>query len=507
MRLGRLPRILTAMTLASTITLGLLIPTLAQTPETTPEASPAASPFPDTPIGRHAAWAWRALQTGDALLAASEIEAHCDPSLLAQVPAQQLAAALVQVQQQYGPFTLEPDSLVLSKDTPATNARFTIAGPDGFRMDVMLTMDPDSKLLTGFLIQPAQHPAASPAASPAVTLPGNIADTEVSFTSGKDTLYGSLMAPEGMSAGSSRPAALIISGSGPTDRNGDSGNLPLGTNRNLAVTLAEAGIPSLRYDKLGSGKTGLGTHTDGAGIDFTLFMEEAKDAAAFLAKQSGVDPTRLVIVGHSEGALFALVLAQEMVKAGTPPAGLILVAPLSIQYLDLLQEQLEANIAAAVAAGQLTQDQADALETELKGIVESLRTTGTLPEKIATPELAQLFTPANASFLAQADKVDPAAVAASLPKALPVLVLRGEKDSQVTQAQVEHLMGGFADAGNTSATFISLPDANHALRIVEGTPNPSADYANPNLPFSPQAVTAIDAFLAAFGLVPPNQGG
>jgi len=94
-------------------------------------------------------------------------------------------------------------------------------------------------------------------------------------------------------------------------------------------------------------------------------------------------------------------------------------------------------------------------------------------------------------------------VAASLPKGLPVLVLLGEKDSQVLPEQVEHLMGGFAEAGNTDAIFLLLPNANHALRIVEGTPDPSVDYANPDLPFSPVAITAIGAFLAAFDLLPP----
>ncbi|MGB3329253.1 MAG: alpha/beta fold hydrolase, partial [Thermomicrobiales bacterium] len=338
----------------------------------------------------------------------------------------------------------------------------------------------------------------------ATPLANGVTDTELSFTSGADTLFGSFMAPANLSTESPRSAALIISGSGPTDRNGDSPGLPLQTNYHLAVTLADAGIPSLRYDKLGSGKTGAGSHTDTNGIDVTLFLQEAQDAAASLAAQPGVDPGRLIIVGHSEGALFALLLAQEMEKAGTPPAALILVAPLSIRYLDLLQEQLAANISTALAAGQVTQAQANALETEIRGIITSLRTTGKLPATIASPQLAQIFTPASAAFLAQADAVDPAKVAASLPSDLPVLVLRGDKDSQVTQPQVEHLMAGFTKAGNTSAMFVSLPDANHPLRIVTGTPNPAVDYTNPDLPFSPQAVTAIDAFLAAFGLVPPR---
>ena len=74
------------------------------------------------------------------------------------------------------------------------------------------------------------------------------------------------------------------------------------------------------------------------------------------SQQPGVDPSKLILVGHSEGALFALALADELTKAGTPPAGLILVAPLSIRYLDLLDEQLSGQIKTAVDGGQLTED-------------------------------------------------------------------------------------------------------------------------------------------------------
>ena len=56
----------------------------------------------------------------------------------------------------------------------------------------------------------------------------------------------------------------------------------MNTNFNLANTLASNGIASLRYDKLGSGKTGIGTHADRKGIDYNLFLKEAQDAVAFL---------------------------------------------------------------------------------------------------------------------------------------------------------------------------------------------------------------------------------
>jgi pimeloyl-ACP methyl ester carboxylesterase len=295
---------------------------------------------------------------------------------------------------------------------------------------------------------------------------------------------------------------LIISGSGSTDRNGNSPGLSMNTNLNLAIALAQDGIPSLRYDKLGSGQTGLGTHADASGIDYELFAQEARDAAAFLAEQPGVDPSKLILVGHSEGALFALVLAQELTDAGTPPAALILASPLSVRYLDILHEQLTGKFKAAVAAQTMTDDQAAKLTTELEGIIEGLRTTGNLPSTAISPELATIFSPANAAFLAQIDKIDPGEVAAGLPNDLPVLVLLGNKDAQVTGDQVRHLMDGLRRAGNDQAHFAAIPLADHTLRVIEGTADPSVDYANPDLEFSPLVVTEIRNFLAENGLAP-----
>ncbi len=467
-------------------------------PMASPAASPAALPFPAGPLGEQAAWTWSTLNTDGKPVPEQEIEAHLSPEVLAQAPASQIAAGLVQLQQMYGPFTIEADSMVVSESEPPTTLSYVIVGKDGTQLQVGTSLDPASGLLNGFLISPAA-PVALPVASP---LPAGITDTDVSFTSGADTLYGSFMAPAGYVADQQHPAALIISGSGPTDRDGNSGNLPLETNRNLAVTLAEAGIPSLRYDKVGSGETGLASHMDGTGIDYELYLQEVRDAAIALASQPGVDPSQLIIVGHSEGGLFALALAQEMVQAGTPPAGLILAAPLSVRYLDILHEQLTDQGKAAVDSGQMTQEAFDTLTAELDAIIDSLRTTGTLPDITISPELSTIFNPANTAFLAQADKVDPGEVAAGLPADLPVLVLLGAKDAQVTGDQVRHLLDGFKTAGNTNVTFAALPKADHTLRIVEGEANPAVDYANRDLPFSPQAVSAIDNFLAKHGLTP-----
>ena len=334
-------------------------------------------------------------------------------------------------------------------------------------------------------------PVASPNLAPA--------HREVTFASDGMTIHGSLMVPAVTDQG---PGALIISGSGPTDRNGNSGSLTtMNTNLNLAATLASQGITSLRYDKLGSGATGLAGIADPAAITASIFLQEASDAADFLASQPEVDPTQIILVGHSEGALFALKLAEQMTAMGTPPAALMLVAPLSIRYLDLLNEQLTSQFDQAVAGQLMTLDDAEALSTELAAIIESLRSTGELPETVTSPVLQAIFNPVNVAFLVEADSWEPSAIAAALPTTLPVLVLLGEKDAQVQVHQVEQLMAGFAEAGNEAASLVLLPEANHLLRDVPGEPNPALDYVDPSLPFSPAAVQAITEFLAIHHLI------
>jgi alpha-beta hydrolase superfamily lysophospholipase len=462
----------------------------------------AQTPIPDVslpegPLGEQIAWVMQIINGNPATLTGADITAHVDKSVLAQVPAKTLIAAITQVSTQYGPFTIEPNSMVTTRDMPPTTARFVIVGKNDMRLRASIAVNRESGLITSlnFTPAPAATPAASPVATPVLT---NATDTDVSFQSGPDTIYGSFMQPK---SGATGAAALIISGSGPTDRNGNQSTLTVAnTNLNIATTLADAGVSSLRYDKLGSGQTGLGTHLDGKGITYQLFLTEAQDAGKELLGEPGVDASKLILIGHSEGALFALVLAQDLVTKGTPPAALILVSPLSIRYLDIITEQVTAQYVTSVASGLTTQAQSDAALKELAAIVTQLRTKGTVPAKIETDALQQLFTPGSAAFLAEIDKIDPATVAASLPASLPVLVLHGTKDQQISNADVAHLMAGFTKAGNTSASLVTVPNANHLMKVVEGTPNAAVDYANPNLPFSPDAVKAIDSFLKANGL-------
>jgi fermentation-respiration switch protein FrsA (DUF1100 family) len=144
---------------------------------------------------------------------------------------------------------------------------------------------------------------------------------------------------------------------------------------------------------------------------------------------------------------------------------------------------------------QVTAEQADAALAEVERVVASLRSTGTLPERIWPPTVAQVFRPDTARFLAQADAYDPRALASGLPAELPVLVLRGAKDQQVSAADAQAILDGLRAAGNTRSLGHELTDVNHVFKEVAGPPDPAADYTNPALPFSREATARLADFL------------
>jgi fermentation-respiration switch protein FrsA (DUF1100 family) len=350
------------------------------------------------------------------------------------------------------------------------------------------------RLLVALVILPALL-AASACAGSRSDAEMEPAEHEVSFAAGDHTVPGTLLLPR-RRADQKVPAALIIGGSGPTDRNGNSRLLPgeVNTNRNFAAALAEQGVASLRYDKLGSGAAGVPERVDRADVGFELFVDEAAAAHAYLKARPEVDAGRVLLLGHSEGALIALVLADRW-KTADQPRALILAAPPGMRYLDLLSLQFGEQYARAREMRQVTAEQADAALAEVERVVASLRSTGTLPERIWPPTVAQVFRPDTARFLAQADAYDPRALASGLPAELPVLVLRGAKDQQVSAADAQAILDGLRAAGNTRSLGHELTDVNHVFKEVAGPPDPAADYTNPALPFSREATARLADFL------------
>lgn len=341
-------------------------------------------------------------------------------------------------------------------------------------------------------------PASAPATASSAT-PGTAwVDQPVSFQVGGLTVFATYRHPAAESS-SKRPAVLLIAGSGPTDRNGNSALLTgtIGILQAVADWLSADGVASLRYDKLGSGQTGLGRYASRpATIGITPFEQEAAAALRFLARQPGVDPARLGVIGHSEGALFALLLADGADPRGSgsgplPPIhALGLLEPLSERYLDVIADQVDAQAAAAQHAGQLTAQQASSLTRGFAVGVAQFRATGTVPPGLPA-ELTSILNPANALFLSQADRYDPAQLAARLAPGLPVLVSCSTADLQVTCGEVRHLLTGLT-AARADTDFVTLTGVDHVLK--QDPTGSAAGYTKP-LPFSPQLQQALRTFV------------
>ncbi|ASU83100.1 alpha/beta hydrolase [Nocardiopsis gilva YIM 90087] len=311
------------------------------------------------------------------------------------------------------------------------------------------------------------------------------AERDVRFDSGPDTLHGTFALPR-VVGDAPIPAALIISGSGPTDRDGNSELRPgADTNLNLARVLAEAGVASLRYDKLGSGTTGLGSHDAEEPVPYEVFEDEMADAYAELIAQPEVDPGRVLVVGHSEGALFAL--RSPEVVAEHPPVGLVLAAPVGDRYLDTLDRQITEQVRTAETAQQIGATDATDVLSKLRTGIARIRADKPLPQEVPAP-LSHILTTANAPFLRTIDAMDPVELARDLPPETRTLVLWGTADTQIAEEDVDRLMGGLDNARR-----VDLPDADHVLRLYDDSPGVSVLDADRE--FSPEVAPAVREFL------------
>ncbi len=333
--------------------------------------------------------------------------------------------------------------------------------------------------------------ATSAPAHSTVAMPVTWVDEPVTFVAGGITIYATFRHPADSSGAFA--AVLLIAGSGPTDRNGNSKLAPgpIDTLKTLADWLSSDGVASLRYDKLGSGQTGLGPYSlNLAGIGIGPFQQESLAALDFLAKQNGVNDKRIGVFGHSEGALFALLLATGNDGTVPPIHAVGLLEPLSVRYLDLLTNQVDGQINNELTAGYFTESRAAQVKGALAAAISQLRAHGPTPLNLPAG-LSGVFNASTELFLYQADKYDPAALAAQLSPGMPVLVTCSNADQQVSCAEVDHLIMGLTKA-NAHTDFVKLIGVDHVLKVDPS--GAATDYTKP-LPFSSQLKSALSKFV------------
>jgi len=325
--------------------------------------------------------------------------------------------------------------------------------------------------MTGLSIILAALVAQAPASARAdTTVPAAAIETPYTIRSGTLGLAATLTLPPGVAG--RVPVAVIIAGSGPTDRNGNS---MLGIRPNsyaqLAWRLAERGIATLRYDKRGMPGT-QGTF-DMAKMTLEDFAGDARAAAESLAR----DPrfSRVVLVGHSEGASLALMAARQ----GAPVAAVVHVSGLGRPLTEVIREQLGRQLDSATLVRY---------DTAMKHYL-----LGEQPADVP-PQLAMLFVPVNQTFMRSLAAFDaPAAIRAVRQ---PVLIVQGETDLQASVADAVRL-----HAARPDARLVVVPEVNHVLKHVadKTLAGQGPSYTDPSLPIAPEVVAAIADWILALG--------
>ncbi|WP_418153289.1 alpha/beta hydrolase family protein [Actinoalloteichus caeruleus] len=306
------------------------------------------------------------------------------------------------------------------------------------------------------------------------------------------TLHGSLRLPENPDRPG--PAALLIPGSGPTDRDGNQPGLEANTLLSVADTLSGSGVATLRYDKFGSGETGADPDLDPASLEFDLFVEHAADALGFLADQPGVDPDRLMVVGHSEGGMIALVLANGQEETAPSVSSLALLAPASLPYLTTIQLQLREQIPEWPGRGLIPESRVEPLLDALDDTVEAIRETGEIPPWMpAEFYYLGIFHPSSLRFLVTADHHDPRELAGEVPAKVPVLLACAGSDIQVPCSMVDEVRSALDDRPAGTLRYTRLPQVNHVLKEVGSNGSDGSEYGDP-LPFSRRLRAELSVF-------------
>lgn len=294
--------------------------------------------------------------------------------------------------------------------------------------------------------------------------PTSILQRPYDLDTGHGVLRGTLLLPQ---SDTPPPVALLIAGSGPTDRDG---NNPEGGNnaylRKLAEALAENGIASVRYDKRGVARS-----LPAAPREEELSVDGYVADVIAWSNKLAKDPRfgRQVLVGHSEGALIASLAAPN-----SHADELVSISGSSRPIGEVLRGQLQGRLPPPLLA-------------EADRLIDGL-SAGQLQRRVPEPLLA-LFRPSVQPYLISLFQQDPARAFAALK--MPTLILQGRHDIQVGEEDALALKQAKPDSD-----LYLIDGMNHILRIVPASgPQQLASYNNPNLPLARELVQRIVAFV------------
>ena len=415
---------------------------------------------------------------------------------------------------------IENDSLVATLDSPDQGAKGIKLGPVTFTVQTLKisagamlaeyngTIKNDSliegtwkqsgtlnvlnltKLKTAFTQNRPQEPKA----------PFQYIAEEVTFTNDKFNikLAGTLTIPQGDGP---FPAAIMITGSGPQNRNEElMGHKPFLV---IADFLTRNGIAVLRYDDRGVGKS-QGNYSTATSADLAT---DAEAALIFLKNNPKINPKMIGFIGHSEGGLIAPIVASS-----NPDAGFIVslagpgvtgqqiiirqaqdIGRLSGEKENIIKESTEINKKLyAVLRKEKDNKKAEIKILSIyKEILEKKKTSKEDTEK-AVSQLKATFGANTYTWFRYFIMTDPAIYWKEVK--CPVLALNGEKDLQVSANEnLPAIEKALKSSGNKSVKTIKLPGLNHLFQHCKtGLPT---EYGNIEETFSPGALKIISDWI------------
>jgi len=278
-------------------------------------------------------------------------------------------------------------------------------------------------------------------------------------------LNGLLLVPESKEA---TTLAIIIQGSGPTDRNGNQPMMNNNSLKYLAEILSKENIATFRYDKRLVALARQGRLVEEK-IVFDDFIKDAMDVTAHFKK----DPrfSKIVIIGHSEGSLVGMVAAQD-----NRADAFISIAGAGQEIDDVIVDQLER--------------QAPLLKDDARTSFDDLRVNG-----IATnygEGLSSIFRPSVQPFMRTWMAYNPQVEIAKLE--IPVLIINGDEDIQVDENEATLLK-----EAKPEAELLIIKGMNHVFKKITAgdTMENAKSYNEPNRKVMPELTEAIEKFIKA----------
>lgn len=368
-----------------------------------------------------------------------------DEQMKGALTERQLTEAVASVKQQAGDFLGITNTRVTTRD----DARIVVVTCDFAQgpVDVTVVWDDEARVV-GLNMRPAT--VVTQYTPPGYVAQDRYRESMVTVDAGGWPLGGTLTMPTGAGP---FPAVVLVHGSGPSDRDATFGpNRPF---RDLAWGLASRGIAVLRYDK----RTYVHRARVATLTDLTVKHETIDDAlaaVALLRRTPGVRADRIFVAGHSLGGMLA-----PRIGAADPAIGGLIVLAGAVRPLAesiLAQTRYLAEVDGAVNGDEQRQI------AEAEAIVARVRTL-----KPGDPPLTGVLAGGPVSYVLDLRGYHPPTAARAL--ALPMLVLQGERDYQVTMddfAAWRAALGGRADVRLTS-----YPALNHLLMAGTGRSTPA----------------------------------